>query len=112
MHVARWQRMMAVRVGGGNDRLDYEKSSADVLAKIAAENSKWARERARAAALFLEQEQEKEKERELKNRSMHVQQDGVRFNFTASPNRSQFEVMGIVSPSQSTHNRSERIHPL
>jgi len=112
MRMTRQQQMLAARVGSGNDRLDYEKSSADVLAKIAADNSKWARERARAAALFLEQDQEKEKKRELKHRSMHVQQDEVHFNFTASPNRRQFEVIGTVSPSQSTHNRSAQIQPL
>ena len=35
------------------------------LARISAENSKWARERARAAALFLEQDQESERKQDL-----------------------------------------------
>ena len=37
----------------------------DRLARVSAENSKWARERARAAALFLEQDQESERKQDL-----------------------------------------------
>eukprot|EP00581_Thalassiosira_minuscula_P019007 CAMPEP_0183724608 /NCGR_PEP_ID=MMETSP0737-20130205/18036_1 /TAXON_ID=385413 /ORGANISM="Thalassiosira miniscula, Strain CCMP1093" /LENGTH=222 /DNA_ID=CAMNT_0025955233 /DNA_START=134 /DNA_END=802 /DNA_ORIENTATION=+ len=50
LKVARWQRVAAR--GIPSDEL------VDMLAKVAAENSRWARERARAAALFLEQDQE------------------------------------------------------
>jgi len=41
-----------------------ESEDVDRLARISAENSKWARERARAAALFLEQDQEAERLRD------------------------------------------------
>lgn len=76
MNTVRLQQMLAAH---GN-RLDYDKS-VDVLAKVAAEHSKWALERARAAALFLEQDQETKMRRELEKQSMKDHQD----NFDNSP---------------------------
>ena len=52
---ARWQRAAS--------RIPH--NDVDQLARISAENSKWARERARAAALFLEQDQETEQRQNL-----------------------------------------------
>jgi len=50
----------------GHARLQREIPHADVerLARISADSSKWARERARAAGLFLERDQERERQRE------------------------------------------------
>ena len=62
LNEARWQRVAA----RGNPRDKF----VDLLAKIAAEHSKWARERARAAALFLEQDQETERSQDLQQQSI------------------------------------------
>lgn len=86
MNTVRWQQMLAAR---GN-RLDYDKS-VDVLAKVAAEHSKWARERARAAALFLEQDQETKMRQELAKQFMKDHQDNFdNIPISESPSRRQF----------------------
>ncbi len=61
LNEARRQRKLAARGG------PHSVESADRLAKVAAENSKRARERARAAALFLEQDLDPEKRRAQKH---------------------------------------------
>ena len=43
-------------------------ADVDRLARLSAENSKWARERARAAALFLEQDQENERQQDRQSK--------------------------------------------
>eukprot|EP00579_Thalassiosira_antarctica_P027762 CAMPEP_0202006186 /NCGR_PEP_ID=MMETSP0905-20130828/11019_1 /ASSEMBLY_ACC=CAM_ASM_000554 /TAXON_ID=420261 /ORGANISM="Thalassiosira antarctica, Strain CCMP982" /LENGTH=214 /DNA_ID=CAMNT_0048563903 /DNA_START=52 /DNA_END=692 /DNA_ORIENTATION=+ len=73
LNEARWQRA-AARGNPPSDKL------VDLLAKIAAEHSKWARERARAAALFLEQDQETEGSQDLQQQSITYRQVDSQFN--------------------------------
>ena len=72
LNEARWQR--AATRGNPSDKL------VDLLAKIAAEHSKWARERARAAALFLEEDQETEGSHDLQQQSITNRQIDSQFN--------------------------------
>mmetsp|Transcript_9955 Transcript_9955/g.16289 ORF Transcript_9955/g.16289 Transcript_9955/m.16289 type:complete len:218 (+) Transcript_9955:3-656(+) len=76
LNLARWQRVTA--------RGNPSDTSVNLLAKIAAEHSKWARERARAAALFLEQDQEIEQSQALQQQSMKHRQVDCQFNATPS----------------------------
>lgn len=82
LNEAHWQRVAAR--GIPHDEL------VDQLARIAAENSKWSRERARMAALFLQQDQEIERSQDLQQQQKIETTRQEDCQFTATPRHRQY----------------------
>ena len=77
------------------------------LARISAENSKWARERARAAAMFLEQDQESE--RLVEERLWEAQTAALRQAMEARPTVPLVSSLGRGIDARVFRKRSDRV---